>query len=330
MDSGVLTLVFPILVALIIAAAGYAVLGRKIETHDRTSRRVEAVAKPQSERKGRKGPVDAAGQRRRAVQDQLKELASAQKAKKPKVSLRSRLEGAGLTMTPQTFYIASGGCALALALVAFLVTKSPIVAAIVILPGGLGVPKWTLSYLRTRRQKAFIREFPNALEIIVRGVKSGLPINECLKIIASESPAPIGPEFVDVVEGGKVGVPLEQGLQKLYERMPIAEVNFFMIVLAIQQKTGGNLSEALGNLSRVLRDRKKLRMKVQAMSSEAKASAGIIGSLPIFVMLGMFAMNPDYINVLFEERLGHAMLIVAGIWMSIGVAVMAKMINFKI
>jgi tight adherence protein B len=318
------------LVALIIAAAGYAVLGRKIETHDRTSRRVEAVAKPQSERKGRKGPVDAAGQRRRAVQDQLKELASAQKAKKPKVSLRSRLEGAGLAVTPQAFYIASAGSAVALALVAFFVTKSPIVAAIVLLPGGLGVPKWTLSYLRARRQKAFIREFPNALEIIVRGVKSGLPINECLKIIASESPAPIGPEFVDVVEGGKVGVPLEQGLQKLYERMPISEVNFFMIVLAIQQKTGGNLSEALGNLSRVLRDRKKLRMKVQAMSSEAKASAGIIGSLPIFVMLGMFVMNPDYINVLLTERLGHAMLIVAGIWMAIGVAVMAKMINFKI
>src|SRR5262249_54586425 len=151
--------------------------------------------------------------------------------------------------------------------------------------------------------------FAPALEIIVRGVKSGLPINDCLKIIANESPAPLGPEFMEVVDAQKIGVPLDQALAKLYERMPIPEVNFFMIVLAIQQKTGGNLSEALGNLARVLRDRKKLRMKVQAMSSEAKASAAIIGALPVAVATIMSISSPDYIAILFNERLGHLLLI---------------------
>ena len=329
MDSLPLTLTIPLMVAVAIAGVGYAFLGRRIDAHDRTSKRMETVAKTSRERVTRKGATDPLAQRRKAVQDTLKELEEKQKSK-TKLTLRAKLEGAGLKLTPRGFYILSVVLGVGLGVAAFLFTKSPLVAGLAVLVGGLGMPSWILGFLRARRQKAFVKEFANGLEVIVRGVKSGLPVNECLKIIAAESPAPLGPEFVDVVEQQRMGVPLDQALQKLYERMPIAEVNFFMIVLSIQQKTGGNLSEALGNLARVLRDRKKLRMKIQAMSSEARASAAIIGSLPIVVAGGMAVASPAYIAVLFDDRIGNVLLIVSGLWMATGVAVMAKMINFKI
>jgi tight adherence protein B len=332
MDSGTVTLLLPILIALAIAGAGYAFLGRKIETHDRSAKRLESVAKSQTEidRKSRKGVADPVVQRRRAVQDQLKEQEAKLKSAKPKPSLRTRLEGAGLKLTPKGFYIASVVSATIFAVGAFIMTRSALVVAMGALVGGLGFPTWTLGFLRGRRQKLFVREFANALEVIVRGVKSGLPVNECLKIIAAESPSPVGPEFVDVVEGQKMGVPLDQGLQKLYERMPIPEVNFFMIMLSVQQKTGGNLSEALGNLARVLRERKKLKMKISAMSAEAKASAGIIGMLPFVGIGGMTVTSPQYVDLLLTDRLGNVLLISCAIWMAMGVVVMAKMINFKI
>ena len=165
--------------------------------------------------------------------------------------------------------------------------------------------------------------------MIVRGVKSGLPVNDCLKLIATESPEPIRSEFQGIVEGQRVGVTLEQGLEKIYERMPLPEVNFFQIVLAIQQKTGGNLSEALSNLSKVLRERKKMRAKIQAMSQEAKASAGIIGSLPPGVMLMIYFVSPEYMNVLFTTTAGNIIIVAGLLWMSIGVLVMKKMIDFK-
>lgn len=192
-----------------------------------------------------------------------------------------------------------------------------------------GLPRWTLSYLIKRRQKAFVEEFANAIDVIVRGVKSGLPVNDCLRLISTEAAEPVRTEFQGIVEGQKVGVTLEQGLARIYERMPLAEVNFFQIVLAIQQKTGGNLSEALGNLSKVLRERKKMRGKIQAMSQEAKASAAIIGSLPPGVMGLIYLTSPDYMTVLFSTVAGN-MIIVGGLmWMSIGVLVMRKMIDFK-
>jgi tight adherence protein B len=318
------------MVALAIAGLGYALLGRRIDSHDRATKRMETVAQTVRERQGRKNAVDPSAQRRRSVQDTVKEIEQKQQSTKPKLSLRSRLEGAGLKLSPRGFYVASLVLGVGLAMGAFIVAKSLLISGLAFLAGTFGLPRWILGFLRSRRQKAFVREFANGLEIIVRGVKSGLPVNECLKIIANESPPPLGPEFVDVVEAQKMGVPLEQALMKLYERMPISEVNFFQIVLAIQQKTGGNLSEALGNLSRVLRERKKLRMKIQAMSSEAKASAMIIGALPLVVMGAMMFTSPDYVGLLFYDRLGNVMLIAAGVWMAIGIFSMAKMINFKI
>jgi tight adherence protein B len=321
------SIIIPIIAALAMAALGYALLGRNIDTHDRQVRRVSAVSG--SQRTKRKAAIaDSSVQRRKQVADTLKELEAKQAQARPKISLRARIEGAGLKFTPKKFYIGSAAFGVVVALLIVLTGNNWILALLAGFAAGLGAPRWALSFLTKRRQKAFILEFSNALEIIVRGVKSGLPVNECLKIIATESPAPVGPEFAEVVDGLRLGVPLDQGLQKLYERMPVAEVNFFMIVLTIQQKTGGNLAETLGNLARVLRDRKKMRAKIQAMSSEAKASAMIIGSLPIAVALILHLTQPTYLAPLFDERMGNVMLIGGALWMLTGVFIMNKMIKF--
>jgi len=183
--------------------------------------------------------------------------------------------------------------------------------------------------MKGRREKAFTAEFANAIDVIVRSVKSGLPTNEALRIVAREVPDPVGMEFNRLCEGLKVGVTLEQGCKKMFESMPTPEVSFFGIVMTIQQKSGGNLSEALGNLSGVLRDRKRLEGKIKAMSSEAKASAAIIGSLPPGVMGIVYLTTPDYISLLFTEHMGNLMLAGCALWMGTGIFVMRKMINFK-
>ena len=156
----------------------------------------------------------------------------------------------------------------------------------------------------------------------------GLPLLECLKMITSESPEPVKSEFRNIVETQAIGMPLGEACGKLYEEMPLPEANFFGIVISIQQKSGGNLAEALGNLSRVLRDRKKMKAKIQAMSQEAKASAGIIGALPIAVMILVYITSPQYISLLWTQPIGRVMLAASALWMFAGVMVMKKMINF--
>ena len=322
------SIIIPIIAALAMAALGYALLGRKIDIHDRTVRRFSSVSGGQ--RVKRKMVVaDSTAARRKQVAETLKELEAKQAQARPKLSLRARLEGAGLNFTPKQFYIGSAVLGVVVALLIIVFGYGYIAGLLAGFASGLGLPRWILSFLIKRRQNAFIQEFSNALDIIVRGVKSGLPINECLKIIATESQPPVGPEFAVVVDGQRMGVPLDQSLQKLFERMPVSEVNFFMIVLTIQQKTGGNLAETLGNLARVLRERKKMRAKIQAMSSEAKASAMIIGSLPIAVTLILHLASPTYLDPLFDERLGNMMLIGGALWMLTGVFIMQKMIKFN-
>ena len=179
------------------------------------------------------------------------------------------------------------------------------------------------------RMKKFSSFFADAVDIIVRGVKTGLPVHDCLKIIARESPAPLGPEFQRLVEGLGVGLTMAQALDKMYERMPTPELKFFSIVMAIQQKTGGNLAEALGNLSTVLRSRKLMVEKIKALSSEAIASAGIIGSMPPIVMILVYFTTPSYMGKMFTDPRGQFMLIIAMLTMALGIFVMKKMIAFK-
>jgi tight adherence protein B len=295
---------------------------------DTSKKRMATAAGPQVSSAGRAAP-DANQQRRKNVQGLLKELEKQQKAKKPKLNMRRRLEQAGLSISVQTFWVICGVAAAVAVLACAITRQSPIVDVLAGFAVGLGLPRWVLSFLRNRRQKKFTREFANGIDVIVRSVRSGLPTGEALKIVAKELPEPVSGEFNKLVESMKVGVTLEQALKKMYEAMPTAEVSFFAIVMTIQQKSGGNLSEALSNLASVLRDRKRLQGKIKAMSSEAKASAMIIGSLPVVVAVLVYLTTPDYIKLLFTERLGNIMLAVCALWMGCGIAVMKKMISFK-
>ena len=211
---------------------------------------------------------------------------------------------------------------------AFVIGGHLLGAAVMAFGTGLGLPRWVLGFLKKRREKAFLKALPDAVDVIVRGIKAGLPLFESIKVVAADSPEPLKSEFNAIIETQTIGMPLGEACARLYERMPLPEANFFGIVIAIQQKSGGNLSEALGNLSKVLRDRKKMAEKIQAMSTEAKASAGIIGSLPPIVMLLVWISTPDYISLLWTHSLGQFMLLCCVGWMTIGVLVMKKMINF--
>lgn len=276
--------------------------------------------------------ADTAGNRRRAVTETLKELESRQKAKE-KLTLRIRLQRAGLDITPKVFWLASVLCGLVFALLVIMSLPSSgtrqLLAIAVGLVGTFGVPRWVLSKLMKRREGKFLGELANAIDVIVRGVKSGLPLNECLQTISRESAEPLAGEFREVVEQQRAGVPLSEALDRLMQRVPLPEVKFLTIVIAIQQQAGGNLSEALGNLASVLRDRFGLRMKVKALSAEAKASAVVLASLPPMVMFMVYGASPDYIMPLFATLTGNLMLLFSVIWMLIGVLVMRKMINFK-
>ena len=292
--------------------------------------RVAAVAKVPSV--GRfaalRGPADT-GQRRKNVTALLKEIDKQRERRKERPTLRRRLTRAGLSIEPRTFWILSALTALGFAFFCFVMGYPWFAVVGVAFGAGAGLPRWVVSFLTKRRQKKFTAEFATAIDVIVRSVRSGLPVNEALKIVAKESPDPVGSEFRMLIEGLKVGVTLDQGLKRMHDNMPTAEVSFFAIVMAIQLKSGGNLSEALSNLAAVLRDRKRLQGKIKAMSSEAKASAGIIGSLPVVVGALVYFTTPGYIMLLFTERMGNLMLLACGIWMSIGIAVMRKMISFK-
>ena len=315
------------LIVMALGGAAYAFVG---ESNGPSQKRVSAVAKaPTASGKGGRTP-ETGERRRKNVQQMLKDIEAKNAEHKEKVTLRRRLEMAGLAnIRPRTFWMASAGLGVFVALICLVAGQTLIVAVLASFGAALGLPRWALSFLKARREKAFTAEFANAIDVIVRSVKSGLPTNEALKIVAKEIPDPVGQEFNRLVEGLKVGVTLDQGLKKMFESMPTAEVSFFGIVMSIQQKSGGNLSEALSNLSGVLRDRKRLQGKIKAMSSEAKASAMIIGSLPPAVMGIVWFTTPAYIDLLFTERLGNLMLAGCVFWMGTGIVVMRGMINFK-
>lgn len=273
--------------------------------------------------------LQEAAKRRKTVQDSLKELDEKTKNKHAKkVTLKKMIAQADLNFSIPQFYIFSIIFGALLAFGALISQFSLIVVGGVFFVGAFGIPRWFVSMKRKKRLKAFAQEFPNSVDVIVRGVKAGLPINDCLGIIAKESKAPVGPEFQKIVESQQMGMTMGEAINKLYDNIPLAETNFFGIVISIQQGAGGNLSEALGNLSNVLRDRKKMDEKIKAMSAEAKASAGIIGSLPFCVTLLIYITTPEYISLLFTHPTGHMILGASAIWMSMGIMVMRKMINF--
>ena len=250
--------------------------------------------------------------------------------RKASLSMSARLQQAGLPITPRIFWLISAGLGVAVLLAAIILGQKAFIGLMLGVGAGLGLPRWVVSFLAGRRAKKFVEGFADAADIIVRGIKSGLPLHECLHVIARESSEPLGSEFRRLVDGVAHGMTLEQGLDRMYARMPLQELKFFGIVLAIQQKTGGNLAEALGNLSQVLRARKLMREKIKAMSGEAVASAGIIGSLPPGVVILISVTTPSYLSPLFHTVQGELILGGAVIWMAIGIFIMKKMVSFRI
>jgi tight adherence protein B len=265
--------------------------------------------------------------RREQVEGSLRDL-EARRLKEKKVPLGTRLTQAGVDWTPQKFMTVSAVMG-AVFFAGAMMSGGGLLAAVGMgFAGGFGLPRWVLSYLKKRREKNFLKALPDAVDVIVRGIKAGLPLFESIKVVAADSPEPLRSEFLAIIETQAIGMPLGDACARLYERMPLPEANFFGIVVAIQQKSGGNLSEALGNLSKVLRDRKKMAEKIQAMSMEAKASAGIIGSLPPIVMILVYITTPQYISILWTHPTGQLMLVGCVIWMATGIFVMKRMINF--
>jgi tight adherence protein B len=265
--------------------------------------------------------------RREQVEVTLRDL-EARRLKEKRIPLSVRLTQAGLNWSAQKFLVVSGVLAAVFFAAAMVVGGGILGAAGLAFAGGFGLPRWGLSFLKKRREAAFLKALPDAVDVIVRGIKAGLPLFESIKVVAADAPEPLRSEFLAIIETQAIGMPLGDACARLYERMPVPEANFFGIVVAIQQKSGGNLSEALGNLSKVLRDRKKMAEKIQAMSMEAKASAGIIGALPPIVMILVYLTTPAYISLLWTDPTGQLMLVGCVTWMSIGIMVMKKMINF--
>jgi len=279
------------------------------------------------ERPSRAANARGAKSRREQVEESLKEL-ELRKRKSKSPPLPTRLAQAGLSWSPRQFYLMSAMLGLCTSGAALTLGGGPMASPVLGLVAGLGLPRWILGFRKKRREKRFLNIFPDAVDVIVRGVKSGLPLVDCLKIIAHEAQEPVRSEFRAIIETQAIGMPVGEACFKLYESVPLPEANFFGIVVSIQQKSGGNLSEALGNLSRVLRDRKRMRAKIQARPMEAKASAAIIGALPPVVMLLVYFTSPNYIELLWTAPVGRIMLAASALWMTMGVFVMKKMINF--
>ena len=331
----------PALIAAVLAFVAIGGAGIALTSNNQAptnNKRVKAIAGAKNVDRRKQATEMAALKRRQSTAEALKELSNNEKqSRKRRFSGKGQLAQAGITnFSPMMFWGAAAVSGLVFGIAGLIVqsgNSNPLfmylAGAMGFFIGFLGLPRWILGMLVAGRQKKFGSQLADAIDIIVRGVKSGLPLGQCLRIIAAESPEPLRSEFQALVDSQAMGVPLDQSMQRMYDRMPLPEVNFFAIVLVIQQKTGGNLSESLGNLSSVLRARKLMHEKVKALSSEAKASAMIIGSLPIVVMCMVYFTRPSYIMILFIEPMGHLILLGAATMMTLGIVVMNKMVNFK-
>jgi tight adherence protein B len=338
------------LAAIAAAAVAYGVLYSQIETQKKTENRYKKVRAAETDTvkvKAARDRVAEMSKRRKSMQDQLKDLEKKQEQvkKSTQIKLKDRLAQAGLPITEMQYKI--GGVVLAaITLMSGLIIVSstgpsknlgvlPINLSQLTVIGaafvtGLGLPRFVLGFLHKRRMKKFIEEFPNSLDIMTRSLKSGLPLNDALRLIATEGQEPVKAEFRKVVESQQLGFSIPDACGRMHMSIPLQEVKFFGIVIAIQAQAGGNLAEALGNLSRVLRERKKMKAKVQALSMEAKASAAIIGSLPFIVAILVSMTSPHYIQPLFTDPRGNMILLGSAVWMGIGIFVMRQMINFDV
>ncbi len=319
------------LVVLTVVCLGYGIFYSTFENAKKSEARMQKVnsAKQVVTRDGK--VVDKKTQRKKR-EDTLKSVemqrAAGKKADNPPLNMK--LVQAGMDISVQKFYMVSAILGAGVFVLFSVFAAAPLwMSAAAAFVAGFGLPRWFVTFKRKRRFRAFIMIFPNAVDIIVRGIRSGLPLGDCLKIIAKDSDEPVRGEFQKMIEAQQMGITVPQACERLYESVPTAETNFFAIVIAIQSQAGGNLSEALGGLSKVLRERRKMADKIKAVSSEAKTSAIIIGSLPFVVAGLVFVTTPDYLMPLFTTSGGHKTLAGCAISMTAGILIMKKMINFK-
>ena len=344
MGGNLMTYLVGGLAFLALAGVGLAFTGNESAAASKRARQIKEGKKGGT--RGGANEPDTNSQRRRQTQQMLKKLRQQDAARRKSLmpqDIRAKLVQAGLDVKPEMFWAFSIVLGILCAALTFMsgaegpppvmgieIKSRPAMVIAAGFAGCLGVPRWGLGFMTKMRHKKMTAQFADAIDIIVRGVKSGLPLTECLRIIAVESPAPLGTEFKNLTDNIQMGTTMDRALQMFYKRVPLPEVNFFVIVLTIQAKAGGNLSEALGNLSSVIRQRKMMREKIKAMSSEAKASAGIIAALPFAVAFMVYLTTPSYIMELFLKPTGHMILFMGACLMFTGVTVMRKMINFDI
>jgi len=313
-----------------IAGLGFVLTGGGGEGSAKTVKRAQLIAggdRQATTAVRAKAAANTPDVRRKQIIKTLKEQDRRQK--KASLTIAARLRAAGLGDNTRMFWIISGVTGVTVGVLLLVLRQMPLIALGAAFGAGFGLPRWVVGMMAKARTKKFTEAFSDAIDIIVRGIKSGLPVHDCLKMIGKECPQPLAGEFQILTENVAMGMSMDQALERMYERMPTNELRFFTIVLSIQAKTGGNLAEALGNLSTVLRARKLMAEKIKALSAEAVASAFIIGSLPPGVALLISVTAPSYMMPMFTDQRGHLMLMAAGVWMSIGIFTMRKMINFK-
>jgi tight adherence protein B len=329
LNPTLITLLAAVLGFIAVAGFGLALTGQG-SSSARTVKRAQTIVGRDGRDSGGRRKIQASPQeqRRKQILKTLRE--QDRQAKKATLSLSAKLLQAGLSDNTRGFWIISGVVGAVTFLILLFLHQQLLVALGAAFAAGFGLPRWVLGFLGSRRTKKFTGDFPDAMDIVVRGIKSGMPVNDSLRIIGNEAAQPLAGEFKRLTEALGMGLGMDQALEKMYERMPTQEVRFFAIVLAIQAKTGGNLAEALGNLSTVIRARKLMREKIKALSGEAVASAIIIGSLPPAVVTLISFTSPTYMAPMFTDHRGHVMLLMGAGLMAFGIFVMRKMINFKI
>jgi tight adherence protein B len=327
LDPMIMGAVGVLVLALIIVSIG--LMNSLYGPRARLERRLNTVGGPTGGGGGKGGGKAQSGMKRKDIEAKLK-AAEQMKRQQRGYKLQEKLIQAGLKTTPKQFWIYSIISGAVFTLLAYVITQIPYTIPAGLLVGTFGIPRFVLRYLVNKRLKAFTANFANAIDLIVRGVKTGMTVAECLSIVGKEMPDPIGIEFRHITESIQMGVTLEDCLNRLITRVPTNEARFFTIVLITQQTTGGNLAETLAKLSGILRDRKKMRDKIKALSSEAKSSASIIGAMP-FAVAGVLSFTaPDYVSLLITTNAGNWCIVIGACSFGTGILVMRKMINFEI
>ena len=326
--SPVIVIIIATLLVLAFAGSAYVFLK---QSSPQNSRAREIITGEKTNKK--KDNVNVADKRRAEIAKKLKNQGQDEEedpSKKKKNTLRNKLQQTGKDISVQQFFIYSAVSCAVFLLISIIMGWSILLTIMMGIIGFFGVPRYAIGRMAKRRQKKFIEEFADALEAMTRLLKSGMPVGEAIAMVAREYTGPIGDEMTRIYESQRIGVPLHEAAMEAANRIPLPEVKMFATGLAIQAQTGSSLSEILMNLADVIRARYKLARKVKALSSEAKASAGIIGALPIVVGGGMYLLKPEHIMVMVETPMGKVMLLGAIVWMGLGILSMKLMINFKV